>query len=86
MESVAPLHPNDLVEFAQYPDPVQRQTYPPLPRKGLNPNAVASDGVISGVMGRLPVAVVQQIAQEVSKPVVVPSTPETDPYVAAGWL
>ena len=86
MESVVPLHPNDLIELAQYPDPVLRQTYPPLPRRGLNPNAVASDGVVSGVMARLPVVVAQQIAQEVSKPVTVPVTPETDPYLAAGWL
>lgn len=88
-------HPNDLMEFAQYPDEGAglRQTYPPLPRKGLNVNAVDAKGIVMGLHGQvgkqLPFEVTQQIAKchvVIPIPDSVANTPEVEQLKAAGWL
>ena len=76
-------HPNDAVVFATYPDTTQRETYPPLPRRMGNPNAVASEAVVATVLSKLPTPLPESLPVPV---VVLPPDPETDPYVAAGWL
>ena len=74
----------DSIELRQYPDPVARVSYPPLPRRGGNPNAVASDAVLGGVLARLSSdqsrAGVPQTPIEA--PVVTPPLPD-DPEVQA---
>ena len=77
------VHPNDLIEFAQHRDTTLRDTYPPLPRKMGNPNAVAPEAVVATVLSRLPVALPQM---PVTPPPAVPADPALDPYVAAGWM
>ena len=73
-------HPNDQVTFAQYPDTGQRETYPPLPRRMGNPNAVAPEVVIANVIARLPTPLPTLPPQQL------PTDPDADPYVAAGWV
>ena len=76
-------HPNDRVIFQSYPDTSQRETYPPLPRRMGNPNAVANEAMVATILSRLPTPL---------PPVPTPSTPtlpddpDTDPYRTAGWL
>ena len=40
---------NSTEVWQPYPDPTQRGSLAPLPTKGGNPNAVASDGVVAAV-------------------------------------
>lgn len=76
-------HPNDLMEFRQAPDAALRETYPPLPRRGGNPNAVAPEAVVAAVVAHLPGSVPLTPAQPDP---VVPDDPEIAEYKAAGWL
>ena len=73
-------HPNDEVIFAQYSDSGLRETYPPLPRRMGNPNAVAPEAVIAQVIARLPTPLPTILPQPIL------TDPDADPYVAAGWL
>ena len=76
-------HPNDQVTFQAYPDTGLRETYPPLPRRMGNPNAVATEGVIATVLSRLPTPLPPEPPPVMAS---IPSDPETDLYVAAGWI
>lgn len=76
-------HPNDAMTFASYPDQTVRETYPPLPRRLGNPNAVASDVMVANVLSRLPTPLPEPPPAPVPQ---LPASPDTDPYLAAGWL
>ena len=73
---------NEGIELRQYPDPVHRVSYPPLPRRGGNPNAVASDAIVASVVAGLPNAPVLPLIP----PMVLPNDPEIEQMHAAGWL
>ena len=46
-----PFHPNDQVEFKQYPDRTHRETYPPLPSRGRPTNVPMPEDVASSWAG-----------------------------------
>ena len=77
-------HPNDQVVLVAYPDATFRLTYPPLPRTMGNPNAVASEGVLSTMVAKLPTPLPEPPAPAL--PMEVLNDPEAAPYLTAGWL
>ena len=78
------LNPS-IVEWQQYPDSTIRETYPPLPRKGLGTNVPLTDQMAGNIAARLPAQVQQQIA-EAQASITVPDDPALAEYKAAGWL
>ena len=88
MDSVPPLHPNDQVVFKQYPDATTRYTYPPLPHKGGNPNAVASDSIVASVLAKFPNSSISLSAPVVpaSQEPALPDDPDVKWMRDAGWL
>lgn len=83
------------VELQQYPDPVVRVSYPPLPRRMGNPNAVASEAVLGSVLARRQADRAREgMADDTTTLLSTPpptdpallDDPETQAYVNAGWL
>ena len=80
------------IALAQYPDLVHRETYPPLPRRGGNPNARLDVGVEAGVLSALAAYQRKKGIESISLQPPAPSAPvlPADPAVeamhAAGWL
>ena len=81
-------NPHAGVELRQYPDSPLRVSYTPLPRKGGNPNAVASEVIAASIVARLPNAasVLAQIPVAPVNQVALPDDPELEPLKVAGWL
>ena len=78
-------HPNDAIQFAQYPDGTLRDSYPRAITRGGNANAVASDAVLSVALSRLPTPL-PDLPVPVSEAPKLPDDPELDGYKAAGWV
>ena len=82
------------IQFAEYADgnSIYRQDYPPLPRKGGNPNAQLNQGAEMGVLSALqayqrkkgiaPVDLTSQVQPEPE----LPDDPEVQQMRAAGWV